>query len=162
MQGSQRILFGLRYCLIAVNLWDFHPITIHLKVGPWLIGQLFDFYSLHQHCIHFVIALLVYIALRQGAKNTPTIRKVLSCEKPKAEKSFGAKCRRHRKPYRAKCRTQGKSCRRNAEGKESPVSEMLKAKKVLSNKMPKARKVLLRIKPKARTEPLRAGKPKAL
>ena len=26
MSGFYRILFGLRYCLIAVNLWDFHQI----------------------------------------------------------------------------------------------------------------------------------------
>jgi hypothetical protein len=78
-------------------------------------------------------------------------REVLRRKMPKAKKT-----------YHVKCRTQGKSCRRNAEGKESPVSEMPKAKKVLSNKMPKARKVLPRIMPKARTEPLRAGKPKAL
>ena len=35
MSGFYRILFGLRYCLIGVNLWDFHQIKkgAHPKVA---------------------------------------------------------------------------------------------------------------------------------
>ena len=46
-------------------------------------------------------------------------RKVLSCEKPKAEKSFGAKCRGQVKCCRAKDQRQRSPSARNAEGKES-------------------------------------------
>ena len=80
--------------------------------------------------------------------------KVMSCEMPKA---------RYDLPV-LKSRRQPKESPvvRKPKARKVLLCEMPKAKKVLSCKIPKARKVLSRIKSKARTEPLRAGKPKAL
>ena len=117
MPGTHIILFGHWYCLIAVNLWDFHQITKWDSPEGWALIDRPTLQFTHRKSITFISYCNHYItlhctALQQGAKDAhaenkspimrkvegrevlrceiPKARKVLSCEEPKAEKSFGA------------------------------------------------------------------------
>ena len=147
MPGTHIILFGLWYCLIAVNLWDFHQITKWDSPEGWALIDRPTLQFTHRKSITFVSYCIHYITLHCTAlhcsrepKMLTLKTKVLSCEKSKAEKSFGAKFRRQGKSCRAKSQSQRSPSAQNAEGKESPVVQKAEGREVLLCVKPKAGK----------------------
>ena len=136
--GSHRILFGLRYCSIAVNLWNFCQITKWDSPEGWpmLIRPTLRSLLIATAFIKLIWQLFASLALHCTVTESRR-RKVLSCVKPKPEKSFCAQnaeggqillCGKPKARYDLpvlKSRRQPKKSpvARNAEGLKTPVEQ---------------------------------------